>query len=370
MTVLKQAREALGWSQARVMAELRRKASRKGLQLPGADTLKRQLSRWENGQVEPGELYRELFCELYARSSAELGFSPIKVSTEQIATGMVSRLALARSIGPETAKIFAAQVDAVRVLDRQMGAPAALDQLRGVSNAVQELLSHAILPASRAPMAEVLADVASLAGWQALDMGDVEQSWRWHETAKAAAREANDIPGLAHAMGQQAYVLMDIGHAPDAVQLVRAGQDAGGSAIPDVLVAWLAAAEAEACAAAGDDHGTRAALDYATATLPSTEDSELRYLSLNGAHLARWRGNALSRLGDGEAIDDLYQALGDMDSSFIRASAGLECDLATALLVRGDRTEARKHAARARELARRTGSVRQRRRVEALSLAA
>jgi hypothetical protein len=55
-----------------------------------------------------------------------------------------------------------------------------------------------------------------------------------------------------------------------------------------------------------------------------------------------------------------------MDGTFTRAEAALRCDLAAALHVMGEREEAR-HLARAAELARLTGSDRQRRRIAGLA---
>ena len=57
-----------------------------------------------------------------------------------------------------------------------------------------------------------------------------------------------------------------------------------------------------------------------------------------------------------------------MDDSFTRAEAGLRCDLAAALHVRGEHDEATPPPqAKARELAQLTGSARQRRRIRDLS---
>jgi hypothetical protein len=66
--------------------------------------------------------------------------------------------------------------------------------------------------------------------------------------------------------------------------------------------------------------------------------------------------------GDPEIADELGVVLDAMDGSFTRAEAGLRCDMAAALYVRGERYEARRHLARAGELAQLTGSARQRRR--------
>jgi hypothetical protein len=90
------------------------------------------------------------------------------------------------------------------------------------------------------------------------------------------------------------------------------------------------------------------------------------FIVLNAAHLARWRGNALARLGSAEVITDLYTALETGGIVSDRGEASLRCDLAQAHLRRGERDEARKHASEARRLARRAGSVRQRQRIERL----
>jgi tetratricopeptide (TPR) repeat protein len=88
---------------------------------------------------------------------------------------------------------------------------------------------------------------------------------------------------------------------------------------------------------------------------------------LNEGHLARWRGNALALIGDHEAVQSLYTALDTADPTFIRASAGLRCDLAQAHMARGEYDQAQEHLRQARLIANRTGSVRQRRRIEQLT---
>jgi hypothetical protein len=122
-------------------------------------------------------------------------------------------------------------------------------------------------------------------------------------------------------------------------------------------------------AAAGNETACRHALDNAATELdhgPSGDD--LPYLALNTAHLARWRGNCLIHFGDPATVTELQAAMAAMgDGTFTRAEAGLRCDLAAALHVSGERGEARRHLARARELAQLTGSARQRRRINELA---
>lgn len=96
-------------------------------------------------------------------------------------------------------------------------------------------------------------------------------------------------------------------------------------------------------------------------------DPELPYLSLDGNHLTRWRGSALARLGDQEAVDQLSSALVDIDPEYTRAKGALHIDLAQALVAADARDDAFIHLRRATQLADQTGSVRQRRRITALA---
>jgi hypothetical protein len=112
------------------------------------------------------------------------------------------------------------------------------------------------------------------------------------------------------------------------------------------------------------------ALDAAMGAIPpgpEDRDPDMLSIFLNGAHLTRWRGNVLALLGDGEAVTSLYDALEVMDPTFVRARAGLHADLVQAHLARAEYDDAHVHLRKARLLANRTGSIRQRRRVDLLS---
>lgn len=115
---------------------------------------------------------------------------------------------------------------------------------------------------------------------------------------------------------------------------------------------------------------TRRAMDLAVSCLPtdeSTRDDDMPSVFLHHGHLTRWRGNVLALLGDDNAVSNLYDALNIVDPSFIRAQAGLRCDLAQAHLVRDEHDQAAEHLRAARLLAKRTGSVRHQRRIELLT---
>jgi ATP/maltotriose-dependent transcriptional regulator MalT len=85
----------------------------------------------------------------------------------------------------------------------------------------------------------------------------------------------------------------------------------------------------------------------------------LPFIALDEGHHARWRGHCLARIGDEDAISHLTTALDQIDGAFVRAGAGLRCDLAQAFLTCGELDEARQHLRDARLLANQVGSVRQ-----------
>jgi tetratricopeptide (TPR) repeat protein len=191
-----------------------------------------------------------------------------------------------------------------------------------------------------------------------------------HAEVGPVGHDAGSPVLLAHAMGEQAYTLHDLGRLTDALNLVRQAQTLVGRAGPPLLGCWLHAVEAETQAALADDE-CRRTLERSAALLPvDTNDPALPFIALNEAHHARWRGHCLAQVGDSDAIDYLTRALDKMDSSFVRATAGLRCDLAQALATQGELDEARIHLRGARLLANQVGSVRQRRRIATVGLAA
>ena len=232
---------------------------------------------------------------------------------------------------------------------------------------VQASLRHSLSPQRREHLAQVLADAAALAGWQAIDMARLPAAWTHFELATAAAREARNDALLAFAAGEQAYVLLDLGQPADALEKVQAVHAHARDSIPGQLRCWLYAAEAEMAAAARQQDDCRTALDLAAREISRPQAVVLPYLALDTAHLARWRGNCLVQFGDTATIGDLTTALAGMDGTFTRAEAGLRCDLAAAMHAAGDRHEARQHLRLATELAQLTGSSRQRRRITSLA---
>ncbi|MFF3592141.1 XRE family transcriptional regulator [Streptomyces sp. NPDC002387] len=370
---LRTVRNAREWSQERLVREIEQYARQHMITIASTASLRVYISEWENGKRPISERYAKILRALLGVTDAELYGRQI-APAEPIQTDgydeLVTRIDAARSVSLTMVKTFMDQTELLRTVDRQMGATSLVDQMTGHLSTLEDALTFAVLPETRQPVARALAGAATLAAWQALDVGAVERAWRHYELGKRAAKEADEPMYLAHATAEQAYVLCDAGRPAIAVELVRDAQRVGGKMMSPRLQAWLYAAEAEICAKAGMPAECRRALDEAVRLLPPGEevrDPDMLSIFLNGGHLARWRGNALALLGDDDAVGDLYVALDSADPTFVRATAGLRCDLAQAHLARGEYDQAHKHLRQARLLANRTGSVRHRRRIEQLT---
>jgi tetratricopeptide (TPR) repeat protein len=367
LTSLQTVRRHLGYTAAQVIDLLTRRAATLNLPIANPASLKTKLSRWENGKEQPSETYRRLFREIYGRTNAELGF-PDEPEEDPEAAELRARLAVARTVDRETVEVFRHQVDHARRVDPRFGALTQLEVLRTQIDQVHQLLIYRAGP-QRPALAGVLVEASTLAGWQALDRAAPGQAWSHYERAKAAAREADAPALLAHATAEQAFVLLDLDEATAAVdQLAHARTLANDTATP-LLQAWLAAAHGETLAAAGHADDARRAFDTAS-TLRSADplDPALPFLFLGDSHLDRWRGNALARLGDPDAIEQLTDALTRLPADFVRARTGLLVDLAYAHAAAGDRDAALTYARQARRLATQIKSDRQQRRLARLVL--
>ncbi|GAA1180980.1 hypothetical protein GCM10009608_16260 [Pseudonocardia alaniniphila] len=365
-SALRDARDAQGWTLEQTAVRLLRLAESRGAALSvSRASLRQMISDMERGRRKPGH-YKPLLCDLFGRTADELGFPDDQPEAVLVpAVDLSAMLSQASAVTPATVQDLQRQVDGLRTLDRQLGSPAVIEPTRHLVNTVQDLMSHVFACGIRSTLAAVLSDAAALNAWQVLNAGEVQGAWKLHDLARTAGLESAQPHLLAHAMGEQTYGLLDLDRPADALQLIEAAREVAGTRVPQLLRAWLHAAEAEVHAALGDGLKCRAALDAATKTLPSdTNNAETPYVSLDEWHLERWRGNVLAKLGDSTALQSLLVALEGTPSTFVRAAASLHCDIAQSLAMRGDRAASLRHAQQARTLARQTGSVRQLKRID------
>lgn len=367
-TQLQAARASRGWSQGRLVHELVARGAAEGVALPARDSLKSQVSRWENGHVVPEAQYRRLLRQVYGLDDVELGFDggTGQEPATEVDTELRVRLARAASLDPATLGLLVDQTEALRLLDRVQGATSLLDQLRAHVRHLETLRQHSTKPDMRLALSAALSDASSLAGWQALDMGALDQAWQHFERAKDSGREAESVALSAFALAEQAFVLLDLGEIASAGSQLDFAIKHCGTAAPTRLRSWLYATRAEMAAAAGEFVSCNRDLDRAVHLLPEgAEDGETPYLLLDAVQLERWRGHCLALCGAPEALEVLQRSLRIRDLT-VRAEAGVRADMVTALCRAGDRTSLRREAEAARRAAERAGSVRQRLRLDGL----
>src|SRR3954447_23392947 len=242
-TKLGKVRETLGYSAGAVIEMLLRRAEKLNFSIMSPTSLKTKLSRWENGHEAVGlPEYRRMFREIYGRTNEELGFPP---DDDGEAEELLAHLSIARTVDAGTVELFRQQVEQARHVDRRFGGITVLDQLRSNIQQIQDLLGFSTLRGQREALAGVLTEASSLAGWEALDRNAIRQAWDHHERAKAGAREAGSTVLLAHAIAQQAFILIDLGQHELAVEQLAEARELAKHEAPGLLRAWLAAAHGE-----------------------------------------------------------------------------------------------------------------------------
>ncbi|GIH11807.1 hypothetical protein Rhe02_98740 [Rhizocola hellebori] len=351
-----------------MLLEMRKAARLSNVELPGDDSLRRMVREWSAGRRGLSEFYAGLLSSVFTTEfAAGAASEPSDAFITAQVEGLEMRLSAASKVDVTTVALLEQQTEVLRGLDRRLGAMHLLKQTQQHVVQLSDLLAFSMRGETRRLLGIATAEAAALAGWQALDLGDTAESWKLHEVAKSAARDAGNAAVLAHVSAQQAYALLDAEKTAEAVECMRAARRQAQGQVPALLESWLWAAEAEALAALGDAKAARHALDQAASKLQAeAPNADMPFIFLDATHLGRWRGHCLARLGAAEAVEELTASLDRMDSSFARAVAGLRTDLAMAHAVRGEHDEARHQAGLALELANQTASNRQRKRLSRL----
>lgn len=198
-TQLKYARRARGWSQLRLLVELERLAVTQGLPVPSRSSLKTEISRWENGHVNPSEPYVGLLAQVYELTPGELGLSgaaPLPLVPIQGVADMhdPSRLS----------------AESVTLMDELLDSYTKTDNVLGPRHLLHVASQHVIhlepmlirrSGGLRAEGLRLASRFAEMAGWLSQDAGDLAAAQHWTDRAPDFLEESADPV-------QRAYVLM------------------------------------------------------------------------------------------------------------------------------------------------------------------
>ena len=130
---LAQVRAERGWKKARLLHELRAVAARRNERLPKDESLSRRVAVWENQGGVVSDFYRDLLCEIYGLTAAELGLiepipapTPAAVELHFLESGVVGTVALSEAQLERTRMRVAGAAEGIRAgaFDPTPGYPA------------------------------------------------------------------------------------------------------------------------------------------------------------------------------------------------------------------------------------------------------
>ncbi|MFJ8026320.1 hypothetical protein [Streptomyces sp. NPDC096311] len=389
---LREARTSRGWSQPRLVRELRQAAARRGHQLPSDASVKRRIASWENGHSTPDEFYGPLLCDVYDVSAAELGLNhgslqdsalldagyPASPDAAIQGVGKLwradlnqyelllnaepsepawSEASLRWLVAPEPAiprpraegtRVGLGDVATIKTtadmfaqLDDQFGG----DHAR---HAIIQYLSNDVLPMLRGKYTEqvgralysTVAEATLLAGWMSYDSCHHGLAQRYFLQALRLAQDANDrrlAGSILSAMSHQATFLGQYTHG---ATLARAALMGISPVATPTLRAQFHAMEARALARTGDVTACEAALSAATRSLESrNSDDEPEWISyFDEAELAAEAAHCFRDVNS--ARQAVAHAENAMSGNHVRSDFFATMVLADAHLRAGDVEEA------------------------------
>ena len=267
-TPLQAARHARGWSQVRAVSELIKAARLKNVTVASAQSLKTELSRWENGHVTPTH-YRKLLCDIYNSTPGDLGFGiqglPDGVSP-RIGADLISRqrwgrddlrklsaafddaisrsavsdievlahewlsvdkpqlaeLGIGRRIGDSAIATVEHRVMQLRRADDFISGRTSHALVRQELQAATDLLNDAALTEEQAcRLLSVTGELAQLAAWVAADAGLYRDAAKYAENGIVAAHAANNGPLAANIISTFSYQVANTASPRQAAMLAR-----------------------------------------------------------------------------------------------------------------------------------------------------
>ncbi|TQS40023.1 helix-turn-helix domain-containing protein [Cryptosporangium phraense] len=255
-TKLRLAREAEGWTQERLIREMRWEATRLGTPLPEDASLKVYVSRWESGHTRVTKPeYRELFRTVYTATDAELGFDlGTSPSEEQAPATPVRPVVIDGQVLDYYSGVLRQHVHG----DNLLGAASVLRAAEQQAAVLTDVL--ATLPRGRRnELAQLVCRYDEFLGWLHQDTGDTTKAMQLTDRASGYGLEIDDPALSAYLLMRKSNIASDAGEHDLAVVLAEASQRLART-YPRLHAVTLRQ-KANACAAVGDEAGCSAALD-------------------------------------------------------------------------------------------------------------
>lgn len=203
-TQLKTARSARGWSQLRVLTALAELGALRGVPMPTRESLKTQLSRWENGHVAPQEPYCSLLAEVYGVAPVDLGLPSApgpRLPGQRRADGVLGPTELtAESVG-----FMGGVLAQYARADNAIGPRHLLHVASQHVAHLEPMLVHVRGDVRRGGL-RLCSRFAEFAGWICQDAGDLDAAQHWTDRALDYAEELDDPEGRAYVLMRKSAV--------------------------------------------------------------------------------------------------------------------------------------------------------------------
>ncbi|WP_405800455.1 helix-turn-helix domain-containing protein [Streptomyces sp. NBC_01506] len=224
---IKRLRQAKGWSQPRLAAEMCRAAG-----LPPESLTRQDVYRYEKGKRTPRDWLPALALALAVPlAEFEAALTPQTVQPATVADFLPEGEPLAplktrqgRRVGTSDVTDLAGRIHGLRLADDVMaGGDLIAPALRELRSAVKLYREGRHTEEIGRALLTQIGELAQIAGWIAADAGQQTEAERIYRLGLSAAQQADDVTGVGNLSGSLAYMWANNGQADKAVELARAG---------------------------------------------------------------------------------------------------------------------------------------------------
>lgn len=257
--LIRQARDARGWTSAQLNLELRRAAGQLQVTTASEASLRVMISRWENGKEVPDTSYRLLLQKAFKLPAEALGFDDERVTEISLTplAALVHRGASRLQFSDDARGYFRGQfVEHVR-----------MDNLAGPGLVIETVLIQyrqlrTLAERSPAETLQLAANFAELAGWLHQDSGDLSLALKYADESVDLAEATGKVDLLAYTLMRKSNVLSAVGDHQRAILTARRALAMAERSVPHLAAVCLRQV-ALANSHLGHEIAARTALDRA-----------------------------------------------------------------------------------------------------------
>jgi transcriptional regulator with XRE-family HTH domain len=307
-----QARHERGWSQLRLLGQLRLAPQAAGIALPDDAALRITLSGWENGHHRPGKVYQRLLCHALELTESDLGFGSRPVAHRS-------------AIRPEAIAYLNAMLQLHTRADQVMGSRLLVDVVREQTRQAEQWTHEARGPVHQ-PLVATVSQYAEFCGWLHQDQGDFAEADAWTRRSVEMAQELGDDRLVAYGLMRRSNIATESSRPTDGLHLAEAALRQRHQAEPR-LTALALRQKATAHALLGEvghcrarvDRGTEAVAGGAEADHWGTEYCTTSYMAMEGGQAMLLAGNSRAAVQLLTSAVDAWPAGQDRDKGLCLA---------------------------------------------------